>query len=120
MPPLRPRLARTYLAQQWVSVFNDVAEDFDNLISSSQCVQEGGTVNSLYGLLSCYFGYPATVTVQFNPAASFQLSQAASCTSPWTYSVDPHGAIRIQLSGAGTTFATGNGATCIVRVMVGP
>jgi hypothetical protein len=107
-------------AQQYVGIFNGVAEDFDSLISGSQCVQEGGTVNSLYGLLSCYFGYPATITVPFSPAASFQLSQAASCSSPWTYSVDPHGAIRIQLSVTGTEYATGNGATCIVRVMVGP
>jgi hypothetical protein len=106
-------------AQQTVSVYNGVAEDFDTLISGSQCVQEGGTVNSLFGLMSCYFGYPASVTVPFTPAADYKLSQSAVCTSPWTYGVDPHGAISIQLSRSGT-FSTGDGATCIVRIKVGP
>jgi hypothetical protein len=109
-------------SQTQVDNVNGTVEQFDSLLTSTQCSQEGGAWTSFgWGSYFCQFNYPASVVVHFTPASNYQISQSASCNSPWTYSVDPKGAISIQLGTTGpyANWTTPNNATCVVLVSVG-
>jgi hypothetical protein len=111
--------------QQQVSGWSDGSiVDFDYLVDQGQCGQEGGTWAARFGgLSSCAFYYPSRVVVHFTPASNYKLSRTASCDqSTWTFQVDVHGAVTIQIvpqhAGYGD-FTTGNSAACVVRVSLG-
>ena len=109
-------------SQTQVDNANGTVEQFDSLLTSTQCSQEGGAWTSFgWGAYFCQFNYPASVVVHFTPASNYQISQSASCSNPWTYSVDPKGAISIQLGNTGpyANWTTPNNATCVVLVTVG-
>jgi hypothetical protein len=96
-------------------------DDLDSQITDPQCSQEGGFMSSFgWGSSFCWFTYPGSVNVQFNPG-NYQIATSASCNPPWTYNVDVHGAITIGLGNTGPylTWPSGSNPTCIVRVTVG-
>lgn len=113
--------------QQTVAQGNGSATDPDFLITDPQCSHEGGTMVTVQGIAgspsstSCNFVYATNVSVPFKPAKDFKLKQSASCHSPWTYSVDVHGAVSIAIAaGTPVVVTTGSVATCVVRVVTGP
>jgi len=88
--------------------------DEDPLITDSQlCASEGGTFESVDG---CFYAYPAQYFLNFNPgpptAQGYNVTQSANCPSPWTVTVDPHGAVKL------TGPASGGGVSCLVSVFV--
>jgi hypothetical protein len=96
-------------------------DDLDAQITDPQCSQEGGFMFAMWGGSSCWFTYPGSVNVGFNPG-DYQIATSASCNWPWTYNVDVHGAITISLGNTGPylNWNSGSNPTCIVRVAVGP
>ena len=113
--------------QQQVIARNGSIDNFDALITSSQCSGEGGVWNGGSGgvqsAAGCDFFYQMGVTVHFNPGSRQHLSQSAVCNSPWTYGVDVHGAVWISLASStpqSQWWTTGSSATCIVNVTPGP
>jgi hypothetical protein len=107
---------------QELSQWNASILDFDALIDQAQCGKEGGTWGALFGSIGgCQFFYPSSVVVHFSPAANYQISSTANCDkSIFTYQIDVHGAIAIQLVHQQyANFSTGSSPSCVVRVNVG-
>jgi hypothetical protein len=101
---------------------NGSIDDLDSQITDPQCSQEGGFMSSFgWGSRFCWFTYPGSVNVGFNPG-DYQIATSASCNAPWTYNVDVHGAISITLGNTGPylNWPSGSNPTCVVRVTVGP
>ncbi|HEY5106742.1 MAG TPA: hypothetical protein VII73_08215 [Caulobacteraceae bacterium] len=111
--------------QQQLSVWpGGLIADFDPLIDQPQCGSEGGYWASMFGgPAECGFYYPSSVVVHFTPASNYHVASTASCaSSTWTYQVDDHGAIAIQILpqlSSAIDFSTGNSATCVVSVTLG-
>ncbi|HLY21903.1 MAG TPA: hypothetical protein VKT83_05500 [bacterium] len=108
--------------------------DFDALITDSKvCQSEGGVAK--YG--GCNYHYPIQYGLTFKPgkptAQGYPVTQSAACPSPFTYAVDPRGAVSLNARnfqtystyGAyGWTWSVPNSinvtklASCVVRVFV--
>ena len=95
--------------------------DLDSLLGQSQCGAEGGYWGAMWGSNYCEFTYPAGLIVHFTPAANYKLSTTAVCDKTlWSYQVDVHGAISIQLLPQHyLNFTTGTNPSCVVRVTTG-
>jgi hypothetical protein len=95
--------------------------DLDPLLTQPQCGTEGGYWGAIWGSNYCEFTYPAGVIVHFTPAANYKLSTTAVCDRTlWSYQVDVHGAISIQLLPQQyLNFTTGTNPSCVVRVTTG-
>jgi hypothetical protein len=106
--------------QQQIQNFNGAALDLDSLIDQSQCGNEGGAWTSFgWNSWFCQFSYPLSVKVSFTPASNYQISSTAECDqSVFTYEVDTHGAVAIQIKQTGI-FKTGSSPWCVVKVKLG-
>ena len=95
--------------------------DLDPLLTQSQCGAEGGYWGAFWGSSYCSFTYPSGVIVHFTPAANYKLSSTAVCDKTlWSYQIDVHGAISIQLLPQQyLNFTTGTNPSCVVRVTTG-
>lgn len=95
--------------------------DLDPLLTQSQCGAEGGYWGTFWGNSYCSFTYPSGVIVHFTPAANYKLSSTVVCDQTlWSYHIDVHGAISIQLLPQQyLNFTTGTNPSCVVRVTTG-
>ncbi len=102
------------------------AVDVDWLIvDKSVCDYDGGVLASDASGSACMFYYPYKVNVNFMPTGP--LTSAASCDPPFTYVVDPKGAIQVSYPTVlgphgGEKFLYNYGVTksCVVQVWIQP
>jgi hypothetical protein len=98
--------------------------DFDPLITDPHlCTSEGGDANftSTKVMLGCAYYYPAQYTLDFNPgqptAQGYPVTHSAICPSRFiTYTVDPHGAVSLNV--VSPLYPLTSRKTCVVRVFV--
>src|SRR6202051_678686 len=99
--------------------------DYDFLITDQKiCTSEGGQLK-LAGQ-ACAYVYPGAHNLQFTPgpptAKGYPVTHSATCPSRFAYTVDPRGAVSLNVvSNSPTTVSTLNLTslkTCVVRVFV--
>ena len=96
--------------------------DIDDFVTDRNiCTAEGG--NPEGG--GCAYYYPAAYTLTFNPgpptAHGYPVTSSATCPSPFTNTVDPRGAVSLDVvpsTNTGYRFALTSVKTCVVRVFV--
>ena len=96
--------------------------DIDNFITDQNiCAAEGG--NPEGG--GCAYYYPTAYSLTFNPgqptAQGYPVTSSATCPSPFTNTVDPRGAVSLDVvpsTNTGYRFALTSVKTCVVRVFV--
>jgi hypothetical protein len=102
------------------------AVDTDWLIfDKSTCDYSGGVLASDASGSACLFYYPYSVTVDFIPTGP--LTSAVSCDSPFTYVVDPRGAIQVSYptvlgphGGEKFLYDYGVAKSCVIQVWIQP
>jgi len=99
--------------------------DYDYLITDQKvCTSEGGQLK-LAGQ-ACAYVYPGAYNLKFNPgpptAQGYPVTHSATCPSQFAYTVDPRGAVSLNVvSNSPTTVSTLNLTSlksCVVRVFV--
>jgi len=103
--------------------------DFDPLITDQHlCTSQGGETNltATKQMLGCSYYYPSQYTLTFDPgrptAQGYPVTHSANCPSRFVnYTVDPHGAVSLNVVSTSDALAWGPLAslkTCVVRVFV--
>jgi hypothetical protein len=101
----------------------DALMDVDPLITDvGLCSSEGGVEGSGSAGSGCWYSYPTTYNLNFSPgqptAQGYQVTQSANCASPFSYTVDPHGAVKLGYTGGLAFNGLPSAQSCIVSVYV--
>jgi hypothetical protein len=95
------------------------------IFDKSVCDHEGGVFASDSAVSACMFYYPYTATVNFMPTGP--ITSAVSCDSPFSYVIDPKGAIQVSYptvngphGGEKFLYDYGVAKSCVIQVWIQP
>jgi len=118
-----------YLVTFGTSANAGVYVDYDPLMTDQQLCQSEGGVAGSSSQPGCNYYYPAQYNLTFNPgqptAQGYSVTHVAICARPFAYTVDPHGAVALNVPGRSTppsrpsVVTLPSVASCVVQVFVG-